>query len=245
MNPILESIFATRKFVNSKNETIEINSETPKEQCAFLQDIISKNKFKNSIEVGFAYGTSTLAIVEEVAKNGGQHVVIDKFQNEGWAGNGLDLIEQAGYSDKLEFMGEFCFTALPKLLLGNRRFDFAYIDSTKEFDWLLVDFFYIDQMLAIGGVIVFDDLAFPGITKLLRLLSQMPHYKVYAHYPKNYGPTRLEKRKLELLRFLPFSKRLFKEEIKKTNYELGINAKCVALLKVDNDKRNWDWHVDF
>ena len=98
MNKFLENIFATKKFTNSKNQIIDIHSETNRGQCEYLQNIIKKNNFKSSIEIGFAYGISTLAITEEIVNNGGQHLVIDKFQNTGWGGNGIDLINQAGYS---------------------------------------------------------------------------------------------------------------------------------------------------
>jgi predicted O-methyltransferase YrrM len=244
MNELLEKIFATKKFINSKNEIITIHSETKKNQCVFLQDIIRKNNFKHSIEIGFAYGTSTLAITEEVVKNGGQHLVIDKFQNSDWGGNGIDLIKQAGYSDKVKFYEEFCYAVLPTLLKEGRKFDFAYIDSTKQLDWLLVDFFYLDKILDINGIIVFDDANYPGIRKLLRFISQFPNYKVYGQFPSNKQLS--NPRKLAgLLKLLPGSKKMIKEEILKTDFDLGINCRALAIQKIDEDKRNWDWHVKF
>ncbi|HML58286.1 MAG TPA: class I SAM-dependent methyltransferase [Ferruginibacter sp.] len=244
MNDILEKIFETQKFTNSKNQIINIHSETRKNQCDFLQDIIKNNKFKHSIEIGFAYGMSTLAITEEIVKNGGSHVVIDKFQNTGWGGNGLDLITQAGYSEKVEFYEEYCYITLPALLEKGRKFDFAYIDSTKQLDWLLVDFFYLDKLLEINGIIVFDDVIFPGIRKLLRYLCQFPNYKVYAQFPTNYNESK-SKKLAKSLKLLPYSEKLLKEEILRTDFELGINAHAIALQKIDTDKRNWDWHVNF
>ena len=104
MNKLLENIFSTKSFITSKNETIKINSETSKKQCEFLQKIISTNKFSSSIEIGFAYGMSTLSITEEIVKNGGKHVVIDKFEQSSWNGVGLDLINQAGFSKDIEFI---------------------------------------------------------------------------------------------------------------------------------------------
>ncbi len=67
-----------------------------------------------------------------------------------------------------------------------KKFDFAYVDSTKQFDWILVDFFYLDKILDVNGVIVFDDVTWPGIRKVLRLVSQFPSYKVYGQHPENY-----------------------------------------------------------
>jgi len=244
MNTLLTSIFETRQFINSKNQPIKIHSETSKQQCEFLQKIIRDNHCKRSLEIGFAYGTSTLAIMEEVVKNGGSHLVIDKFQHADWDGNGLDLIKQSGYSEKLEFVEAYCYETLPKLLDAGRKFDFAYIDSTKQFDWLLVDFFYLDKLLETNGIIAFDDANFPGIRKLLRFISQFPNYKVYAQFPENFKPGSLRK-VAELLKRLPKSKKLLKEEVLMSDFDLGINANCIALIKIDDDKRRWDWHIDF
>jgi predicted O-methyltransferase YrrM len=86
MNSTLDKIFETRQFVQSDGKIINIHSETGREQCLFLQEIIKKNSFKKSIEIGFAYGISTLAITEAISENGGTHVVLDKFQNSDWGG---------------------------------------------------------------------------------------------------------------------------------------------------------------
>ncbi|HVU98918.1 MAG TPA: class I SAM-dependent methyltransferase [Puia sp.] len=244
MHPLLEGIFATRQFRNSKNEIVKISSETSKGQCEYLQAIIRDKGYNRSLEIGFAYGTSTLAIVEEVAKKNGRHTVIDKFQLEGWGGNGLDLVRQAGYGDSLEFIGKFCYASLPELMSAGRRFDFAYIDSTKQLDWLLVDFFYIDKMLDPGGMIVFDDVSFPGIRKLLRYLSQFPDYRIHSQYPVNAPITGLRKA-AGVLKGIPGMKKLLRPEILVSDYEMGLNAECIALEKTGEDQRRWDWHAEF
>ena len=237
MNELLEKVFATKSFITKDKENIRIHSETKKSQCIFLQRLISENKFSNSIEIGFAYGMSALAITEEVVKNNGKHVIIDKFENTGWKGVGLDLIDQAGYSKNIEFYEEFCYTILPKLLAEGRKFDFAYIDSTKQLDWLLVDFFFLDKLFVKNGIIVFDDVSFRGVRKLLRYISQFPDYKVYDTHPgkkKGYFGRKI----LSILNVLP-------KNIILTDFRLGINSHCVALQKINEDSRNWDWHKDF
>lgn len=244
MNTILEEIFETKSYVNSRDEVIRINSETSRGQCGFLQQLIRQHNFKESLEIGFAYGLSTVAIVEEIAQRNGRHTVIDKFEMEDWGGNGLDLVRKAGYADKLLFIDKYCYQALPELMLAGREFDFAYIDSTKQFDWLMVDFFYIDKMLKINGMIVFDDVTFPGIRRLLRYISRFPSYKVYAQFPGNSPVSRL-RRWAHGLKALPQASRLLRPEILTSDYELGLNANCIALQKIEEDKRLWNWHIDF
>jgi predicted O-methyltransferase YrrM len=244
MNALLEEIFKTKSYTNSENKVISINSETSREQCGFLQELIRRHDFKESLEIGFAYGLSTVAIVEEIARRNGRHTVIDKFEMEDWGGNGLDLVKRAGYAEKLQFIGKYCYQALPELMQDGRMFDFAYIDSTKQFDWLMVDFFYIDKMLKINGIIVFDDVAFPGIRRLLRYISRFPSYKVYAQFPGNTPVSRL-RRWSHALKALPSATRLLRSDILTSDYELGLNANCIALQKLGEDKRLWNWHIDF
>jgi hypothetical protein len=187
---------------------------------------------------------SALAIVEEIAKQDGRHTVIDKFQMADWGGNGLELIEKAGYRDRLEFIDQYCYEVLPVLMAAHNKFDFFYIDSTKQLDWLMVDFFYIDKMLKIGGIVVFDDVTFPGIRKLLRYISRFPGYTVHSQFPAN-APSSGLRRMAGWLSFLPYADRLFRQDVLIPDHELGLNAHCIALQKMDEDRRSWDWHVDF
>jgi predicted O-methyltransferase YrrM len=244
MHPLLQKIFETKSFATRDKQLIEVYSETSKPECELLQKIITDNKFSHSIEIGLAFGISALAITEAIVQNGGKHVVIDKFQSSDWKGAGLDLLSQAGYSAQIEFFEEYSYKILPTLLAEGRKFDFAYIDSTKLLDWLLVDFFFLDKLLQVNGVIAFDDASYPAIRKLLRYISQLPHYEIYDTYPANQKQT--GKRKfLSLLKYLPKSRSFIKENITKTDFQLGINAHCVALRKTGDDKRDWYWFKEF
>lgn len=155
------------------------------------------------------------------------------------------MIRQAGYNEKIEFYEDYCYKILPKLLDQDRKFDFAYIDSTKQFDWLMVDFFFIDKLLKKGGVIVFDDVApFPGIRKLVRYVSQFPDYKVYDCCPQNSNP-HYGGKMLSLLKSFGKTKKYLRQDILLTEFELGISSHCVALQKINDDSRDWQWHKDF
>jgi predicted O-methyltransferase YrrM len=244
MNPLLEEIFATKQFTNSAGQRITVDSETSREQCEYLQDIIRKNHFTDTLEIGFAFGTSTLSIVEAVAANNGRHTVIDKFEISAYGGSGLDLVRQGGYADRLEFVEKFCYETLPEYMLAGRKFDFAYIDSTKQFDWLMIDFFYIDKMLKIGGIVTFDDVNFESIRKLVRYISRFPGYKVYSTFSADQ-PVSTSRKMIEWLRVIPKAKKILRPEILISDRSLGLNGNCIALQKIHEDDRKWDWHIDF
>lgn len=245
MNTILKNIFSTGKFINSSGQEIVVNSATSSEQCEFLKQIIRQNQFNRSLEIGFAYGISTLAITEEVNKNGGRHSVIDKFQCSEWGGNGLDLLKQADLSSKLDFFEEYSYIVLPELLAKGKKIDFAYIDSTKVFDWLLVDFFLIDKMLDVNGIIVFDDAGYYSIRKLLRFISRLPHYRIESPFPFNVKPGLIERITGTLLT-APLLRNIFKGGLTFSDYKQGLNSGgCLAFRKIAEDTRDWKWHADF
>lgn len=244
MHPLLENIFRSGEFRTSGGEVITVHSETPRDQCLYLQDLIAANGYMSSLEIGLAFGISAIAITEAVMNNGGRHLVMDRYQYNVWGGHGVDLIGQAGYGNQIDFREEFCYELLPKLHAEGRIFDFAYIDSTKLFDWLMVDFFYIDKMLRPGGMIVFDDLKFPSIRKLLRYITQLPHYKVHSQFPSN-EPLELKWQLAGLLKNLPVLKKMLREDLLVTDESLGINTRCVAIMKTGADEREYSWHVKF
>ena len=244
MNQLLEEVFSTMKFKTRTGEVVEIKAETPKEQCEFLQTIIEKNNFKNSLEVGFAFGISAVAICESVAKFGGKHTVFDPEEEKYWGGHGIDLVEQAGYKDILDFRDLPSAIGLAKLLPeGEGKFDFAYVDTMKHFDAIVVDLYFIIKLLRVGGVVVFDDVYFPGIRKAMRFASQLPFLKVYDSQPKssNIPQRRLAKFLNNFSRISP----LIKEEHKQTDSDLGIDTQMLAPQKIAEDTRNWDWHKPF
>lgn len=236
MNKLLKEIFETKIYNNSRGERVEVHSETNEEQCQFLQKIIQEHQCKTTLEIGLAYGMSALAMVEEVAKNNGTHIVVEVGQKY-WGNNGLDLLEQTGYMDSIRYIEEYSYNALPKLLAEGTELDLAYIDSTKLMDYLMVDYFYIDKMLKIGGFLIFDDVTFSSIRQLMRYLVQLPHYEVYSTLPEN-SPIQYSKFKQMIKRKILEPS----EFLDKTDYEFGINTHCVALVKKGKDERNWDWH---
>jgi predicted O-methyltransferase YrrM len=244
MNFILEQVFEQSGFVFSNGEKFNLHSNTPKGQCEFLQQIIKENGFKKSIEIGFAYGISSIAICEAIKNNGGnKHLIIDKFQNEGWEGKGLLLAKAAGYLPMIDLREEFCYQVLLTLLKEETRYDFAYIDSVKEFDWILVNFFYLDKILEVGGIIALDDVMWPGIRKVARFVTRLPNYKVVKQFPES--SKNLKGSINKLVNYIPYKDKFFRNDILDNDHSLGINSRCVAFRKTEEDTRNWDWFKDF
>jgi predicted O-methyltransferase YrrM len=246
---LLEKIFNNNKVHDSQGREYELVANTSMEQCGFLQNIIDTVRPTVGLEVGLAYGISTLAILEAFSKTGKdfKHIVIDPFQTV-WNNVGLENINRSGLKDRVEYFNDFSENVLPKLFFEGTKLQFAYIDSTKVFDVLMVDSYYITKMLDLGGVLVFDDVDIPSIRRLMRYLVQHPSFRFYKGLRKERYSV---KKKIaqsfctSLIAGLPFKDKLIQHIDYRTDAELKVDYHCIALQKVQEDNRHWSWHTNF
>ena len=68
--------------------------------------------------------------------------------------------------------------ALPGLLREGQCFDLAFIDGLHTADQTLLDFYFLDRMLRVGGVIVIDDVNSPAVNKAAHYFSKYPNYRL-------------------------------------------------------------------
>jgi predicted O-methyltransferase YrrM len=247
MLPLLTDIVSQGKVQDREGNYLELHSHTRIEQCKFLQELIREGQPAESLEIGLAYGISSLAILDALQESGKSfhHNIIDPLQGDDWKDIGLLNVERAGFTEKITFYRKFSDQVVPAFYQEGRRIQFAYIDSTKVFDVLSADVYFINKILDVNGLLVLDDCNFPGIRMLVRLLSQHPAYQVY----KCFGIDRPGK-KLRLTRdiyyfligLLPFKNRAFVNYNFKRDEALGVNYNCIAFKKVKEDDRNWDWY---
>ena len=54
--------------------------------------------------------------------------------------------------------------------------DFAYIDGMHTFDYVLLDFFFIDKMMSPGGVVAFNDCGWRAIHRALGFVRTHRRY---------------------------------------------------------------------
>ncbi|NJR75273.1 MAG: class I SAM-dependent methyltransferase [Scytonema sp. CRU_2_7] len=157
MNQLLEEIYSTKLVKDAAGNSINpFPTATPYDIGVVLKEFIQKYNLERTLEVGMAYGLSTLFICQAHQDKGtGIHTAIDPMQNNLWKSIGLLNIERAGLADKLRFMESCSHEALPQLLTKGEKLDFAFIDGSHHFDYTLIDFFYIDKLLHLGGYVVF------------------------------------------------------------------------------------------
>lgn len=144
-----------------------------------IHDFIVQRGYAHSLETGMAYGVSTLWLADAVARvDGGHHIAIDPRQVRGYHNIGRLNVERAGLDDVVETYVELSEYRLPKLAGAKTKLDFAFIDGRHLFDSALVDFFYVDRMLRVGGAVALHDLWMPSLRKLAGFIQQNRSYRL-------------------------------------------------------------------
>lgn len=140
----------------------------PGQEGEALQHWVEREHAVRTIEVGFAFGISTLFVCAGLLTNGdgtARHVALDPNQLTGFASVGLHLLEKARVRELVEFHGERSEVALPRFLSEGRSFDLAFVDGNHRFDWVFLDAIYLGRLVRPGGVVMLDDYQLPSVRK--------------------------------------------------------------------------------
>ena len=251
MVPLADEIFKTGLVTSvDGRESIRVGAETPREVCEYLKRLVIETRAKMTLEVGLAFGLSTLSICEGLQEIGGEgHVAIDPNQSTQWQNIGLENVKRAGFGDLLELREKPSHVALPELAAEGLRVNFAYIDGWHTFDHALVDFFYVDQMLNVGGVVAVDDCFFHSVHAVCRYIATNRAYRVRSVCECAVAlPESLLARLLK--KVAPRSgliRRAVKSKFYQPDEKLGFTpfTRCIAFEKIAEDERTWDAHAEF
>jgi predicted O-methyltransferase YrrM len=235
MNAVLEKILQTN-FVDDGTTQLPLHSNMSREEGALIEKVFKTVGPDISLEIGFAYGVSTLFVCDALAANGkaATHIVIDPFQHSYWGGIGLKNIKRVGYEHFIDFREERSEIALPSLAARGTRAQVAIIDGHHTFDHVLVDFFFVNKMLTVGGIVILDDTNFPSISRVVEHILTYPAYELFAATTRFQSTARMKVR--QALAEWTLSPKL------RRGWDY---PSCMALRKIAEDDRGWDWHVNF
>jgi predicted O-methyltransferase YrrM len=171
-NPVLKEMLIDRRVINREGETRPVLSAIRPRYAEALYRFVLQARPRLTVEVGLANGASTLSILTALADIGGDGklVSIDPFQREDYAEQGLINVERAGLAARHAWIGEADYLSLPRLLGEGTKVDFGYIDGWHTFDYTLLDFWYLDKMLPVGGHVAFNDCGWRAVQKAIGFL---------------------------------------------------------------------------
>ncbi len=132
---------------------------------------VRKERAHRTLESGLGFAMSTPYICEGLLANGGDGLhrrrrplsvrqSADALHHV--RGVGLQVLEEAGVHDVVEFYAEESQIILQRLLAEGRQFDLAFIDGNHRFEGVFLDLIYAGQLLREGSVIFVDDVQIPG-----------------------------------------------------------------------------------
>jgi predicted O-methyltransferase YrrM len=148
------------------------------EEGAFLHRLVGRSNAAHSIEIGCAFGLSSLHICLALqGRPNASHTILDPFQTSTFDRAGVRLLERAGI-DFFHIIEERSELELPKLLESGRQFDFCFIDGLHTFDQTLLDFYYLNRMLKVGGILAIDDINHPAVNKAAKYIITYPCYRL-------------------------------------------------------------------
>lgn len=133
-----------------------------------LRECVKREGAAHTLEIGFGYGISALFMCEGLLANGhadARHVVLDPNQSSRFADCGLQLIDDAGLAELVEFHAEASEIALPRFLAEGRRFDLAFVDGNHRFDGIFLDLIYLGRLVRQSGILFIDDYQLPAVAR--------------------------------------------------------------------------------
>eukprot|EP00041_Stephanoeca_diplocostata_P015291 m.291696 g.291696 ORF g.291696 m.291696 type:complete len:402 (-) comp19984_c0_seq1:293-1498(-) len=171
------------------------------ETAALLNTIVRKHHMTRTVEVGFACGISAASIATahhtlatQPAKHDrkmgktGRHYAIDpaagdathELQRTAYKGAGQRLIRTLGLEEYFHLLPVPSHQGLSTLLSdhGAASFQMVFIDGMHLFDFVIMEMYYADKLLSVGGFLVFDDVQMPGVQEAVLFVLQNRHYAV-------------------------------------------------------------------
>jgi hypothetical protein len=170
---------------------------------------------------------------------GAHHIIVDPFQSTDWSGIGVTNLDRAGV-DFYELREEPSELAPPQLLREGAEFDLLFIDGWHTFDQTLVDIYFANRLVKVGGYIIVDDVSWPSVSKAVSNFAK----------PVLPDSRRLLSRCVRVINLLakllkPLAETIFPRWLYDYVYRLGKYPSMVALQKVAEDDRSFRWFRSF
>lgn len=177
-NQVLQELLQTGISLDQNGRARKIHSQINRECAQSLYETVLSLQPKTVLEVGMGFGISSLAILSALQKlkQTSRLISVDPYQSTEWYNCGLVSVQRANLQHYHKLIENFDFIALPTLLAQGTQLDLAYVDGWHTFDYALIDFWYIDKMLRLDGVIAFNDCGLPSIKKVISFLFRYREY---------------------------------------------------------------------
>lgn len=245
MNPVLQEIFRTGLVCDELGNQYPLQANISFTEGQFLVSLIEGDPLiQRTLEIGCAYGISSLFICSALAtRENPKHTIIDPVQSTFWHGVGIHHLMRSGVGF-FELIEKGSEIALPELLIADQeKFDLIFIDGRHSFDQVCLDMYYANRLLRIGGYLVLDDCSFLSISKALAYFIDYPAYQLHRLVKE----TRFARKIAHgMTRLLPWDVWKYCLPLKLYDQFQRVRfTSMVALKKIAEDQRRYNWGTDF
>ena len=251
MNKSVREILDKNGFFLETGEWYSLTSAISTVEADFLTEIVKKINPETSLEIGCAEGVSSMVICDSVGP-ANIHTILDPNQTGHWKGMGLNNLTRLGFGN-INFIEDYSEFVLPDLLKKGNSYDFIFVDGWHTFDQVLLEFYYINRLLVVGGIVAFDDTALPPINRAMRYISNYPNFEVIGAAGEFYESKK--RKRLDSIKSIintvtaPIGNKIKKEFLNdmvvRSNQSIKINGSITAFRKTANDERGWAWYESF
>lgn len=247
-NPIIDEIYATRVVRDASGNEYDLSAEVDSAEGDYLYRLISSDhSITKTLEVGCAFGLSSLHICEALRNRpGASHLIIDPKQTDVWHGVGVTHLERAGIGF-FNLISEPSELVLPDLLREQpESFDFIFIDGWHTFDQTMLDMFYANRLVRIGGYIVVDDCNWESVAAAVSYYMNYPAYEWLRDPAMDARTNRMRVAKVGRTLLPPhIAHVILPASLHSRIYRRICYPSVVAFKKVDEDIRSWTWFKAF
>lgn len=139
----------------------------------WLYHLCRKVNAQSTMEIGCAYGFSTLYFLAALSSNpAALHIAIDPYESSIWSGIGVRKVLAVGMSEAFRLLEEMSIVAVPRLMRDGYLFDVIFIDDLHRFDDVVVDFALSALVCKQGGYVVIDDNWMPSVRKAVSFVRR-------------------------------------------------------------------------
>lgn len=143
----------------------------------YISKFYKKGNNLNILEIGLAYGTSSLVIANELIlhsqkfKSNISYDIIDKYQSTTWKNIGhenVNLFIKDNRFINYKLHESSTRKIMSKLQKKNNKYDIILIDGGHDEFTVYHDIYFSHKMLKINGIIILDDVLHYGVKKAIK-----------------------------------------------------------------------------
>lgn len=140
----------------------------------WLYSLCKDAKAQRTMEIGCAYGFSTLYFLAALKSNHGSlHIAIDPHEHgTSWKGIGARNVQAVGMESSFRLLEEISALAIPRLIGEGLLFDLIFVDGNHRFDDVLIDFTLSALACKPGGYVILDDTWMPSVRKAVSFVRR-------------------------------------------------------------------------